>query len=153
MGETSEVRFSDTEMVKQLWLSVNHTRCDVRLSTGEVMGNKTPAHASVKALWWQWKQLFNVKLNSQSHINFLEMKMILNTLLWKARFPSKINKRWLHLEDSMVCLFFSTKGRTSSVMLQPICNKIGALQLAMGSILLHEHVTSCENPIDAASRL
>ena len=81
------------------------------------------------------------------------MKMILNTLLWKSRCTSKINKRWLHLEDSMVCLYILSKGRTSSAMLQPICNKMGALQLAMGSTLLHGHVGSSENPADAASRL
>lgn len=87
-----------------------------------------------------------------SHINFLEMKMILLTLLWKARSPSSINKRWLHLEDSMVCLYILSKGRTSSRLLQPLCNKIGALQIFLGVTVLHGHVASLENPTDAGSR-
>ena len=136
--------------------TVNHTGSDVRISTGEVMGKKALAHASSRALWWQWKHLFKVKWNHESHINFLEMNMILLTLLWKCRDCSKVNKRWLHLEDSMVSLYILSKGRTSSKLLQPLCQQIGAVQLAMGSILLHSHVGSSENPpmrrrvIDAA---
>ena len=98
------------------------------------------------------KHLFKVRWLFKSHINFLEMKMILNTILWKARDVSKINKRWLHLEDSMVCLFILSKGRTSSHLLQPLVNKIGAVQMAMGATLLHAHVRSEENPTDEASR-
>lgn len=78
--------------------------------------------------------------------------MILNTLLWKARDPRKVNKRWLHLEDSMVCLLILSKGRTSSRLLQPLCNKIGALQMALGVTVIHGHVPSEENPTDEASR-
>ena len=89
---------------------------------------------------------------SMQHMNYLEMKMILLTLLWKARSPKSVGKQWLHLEDSMVCLYILTKGRTSSRLLQPICNKIGALQLFMGVMVFHTHVTSLENPTDAASR-
>ena len=137
---------------RQLGLLVNHTGSDVRVQTGATMGHKTPSHGSVRAWWWQWKQLFTVRWAHNSHINYLEMRMILNTLLWKARDPRKVNKRWIHVEDSMVCLYILTKGRTSSRMLQPLANKIGALQLGLGVMLLHGHVTSAENPTDKGSR-
>lgn len=81
------------------------------------------------------------------------MKMVLLSILWKCRDPASVNKRWLHLEDSMVSLLILSKGRTSSALLQPLCNKVGAVQLAMGSYLLHGHVPSDENPTDFASRL
>ena len=55
--------------------------------------------------------------------------MILLTLLWKLRDVSRLNKRWLHLEDSMVCLYILAKGRTSNRLLQPLSKRIGALQL------------------------
>ena len=139
-------------LVRLLGLQVNHTGADVRLQTGLSMGHKVPHHGSVRCWWWQWKHLFKVKWQTHSHINFLEMKMILNTLLWKARDPQKVGKRWLHLEDSMVCLYILSKGRTSSRLLQPICNQIGALQLGLGVMVLHAHVPSEENPTDAASR-
>lgn len=80
--------------------------------------------------------------------------MILLTLLWKgkARSPGNINNRWLHLEDSMACRYILTKGRTSSRLLQPLCSKIGALQMYLGVTVLHGHVGSLENPTDAGSR-
>ena len=140
-------------LVEQLGLMVNHTGADVHVHTGQVMGGKHVAHGSVRAWWWQWKQLFRVRWIHPSHINFLEMKMILNSLLWKARDPSTVNSRWLHLEDSMVCLYILSKGRTSSRLLQPLCNKIGALQLGLGVSVLHAHVGSAENPTDRGSRL
>ena len=139
------------QLVRQLGLQVNHTGADVRLVTGEPMSKKGN-HGSLRAWWWQWKHLFKVRWVSPAHINFLEMKMILLTLLWKARSPSAINKRWLHLEDSMVCLYILSKGRTSSRLLQPLCNKIGAVQLFLGVTVLHGHVPSLENPTDAGSR-
>ena len=48
-GGNTEVQFTEKEMVQQLGLSVNHTGCDVRIVTGEAMGQKAPSHASVKA--------------------------------------------------------------------------------------------------------
>ena len=152
-GGDSSLPTSSEQLVKQLGSTVNHTGADVRVSTGLVLGKKTQSHCSVRALWWQWKHLFKTKWLHHSHINLLEMKMILQTILWKSRRASAVNKRWLHLEDSMVCLFILSKGRTSSHLLQNTCNKIGAVQLAMGSQLLHAHVGSAENPTDAASRL
>ena len=78
--------------------------------------------------------------------------MIFHTLLWKARSPHKINKKWLHVEDSMVCLYILSKGRTSCQILQPLCNRIGSIQLALGMTLMHAHMGSFENPTDATSR-
>lgn len=150
-GDTSKP-CSPLELTKQLGLSVNHTGADVRVVTGQVLGHKSPTHASVRAWWWQWKQLFTVRWKGHNHINYLEMKMILHSLLWRCRDPKSVNKRWVHLEDSMVCLLILTKGRTSSRLLQPLTSKIGALQLAMGAVLLHAHVGSDENPTDAGSR-
>ena len=152
-GPQPEAAPNPVEIVKQLGLTVNHTGADVRVSSGQILGHKPPNHASVRSWWWQWKQLFNLRWKESSHINYLEMKMIYHSLLWKCRKPRSVNKRWLHLEDSMVCLLILTKGRTSSLLLQPLSRKIGALQLAMGSVLMHAHVGSEENPTDEASRL
>ena len=104
-GGDVNMDYHEVELVKHLGLTVNHTGSDVRLSTGEVVGKKATAHASSRALWWQWKHLFKVKWSLESHINFLEMRTVLLTLLWKCRDSTKVNKRWLHLEDSMVSLF------------------------------------------------
>ena len=150
-GDTSRP-CAGIDLTKQLGLTVNHTGADVRVVTGQVLGHRSPTHASVRAWWWQWKQLFTVRWKGSSHINYLEMKMIFHTLLWRCRNPLSVNKRWVHLEDSMVSLLILTKGRTSSKLLQPLSCKIGAVQLAMGAYLLHAHVGSDENPTDAGSR-
>lgn len=151
-GGNPDLSYSDGELVRHLALTVNHTGADVRISSGCIMGKKSTSHGSARAWWWQWKHLFKTKWLFKSHINYLEMKMILMAILWKCRSPSAVNKRWLHLEDSMVCLYILSKGRTSSHLLQPLVQQLGAVQIAMGSTLLHAHVTSSENPTDAASR-
>lgn len=141
------------ELNQQLGGTVNHTGSDVRVLTGQVLNKKVAAHASIKALWWQWKGLFNVRWTHGAHINALEMRMIVQAFLWRARDPKSVGKRWLHIEDSMVCLYILTKGRTSSRLLQPLCNQVGAIQMALGVTGMHAHVPSDENPTDAASRL
>ena len=151
-GGDGDQEASGQLLVQHLGQSVNHTGADVRVSTGQVLGKKPQSHVSVRAMWWQWKHLFKTKWIHPSHINFFEMKMILHALLWKVRSSRSLNKRWLHLEDSMVCLLILSKGRTSSHLLQPVARQIGALQLAAGAQLLHGHVGSAENPTDAASR-
>ena len=139
-------------LVQQLSLTVNHTGSDVRLDTGMLLGKKPTVHASVQAMWWVWTHLFKTRWRFHSHINFLEMKMIFLTLLWKCRSFSCVNKKWVHLTDSMVSLLILAKGRTSSRLLQPLCNQIGALQLATGSTALMAHVGSADNPTDEGSR-
>ena len=150
-GPDPTPRFNPDILVRHLGLQVNQTGSDVRLLTGEPMSRRG-AHGSLRAWWWQWKNLFKVRWIAPSHINYLEMKMILLTLLWKLRDVSRLNKRWLHLEDSMVCLYILAKGRTSSRLLQPLSKRIGALQLFTGVSVLHGHVTSLENPTDSGSR-
>lgn len=140
------------ELTQQLGATVSHNGSDVHVLTGQLLNRKAASHASVKAMWWQWKHLFAVKWDYSSHINALEMRMILQTFLWKARKVDSVNKRWLHLEDSMVCLYILTKGRTSSHLLRPICKRIGSIQLALGVTALHARTPSDENPTDEASR-
>ena len=88
----------------------------------------------------------------QNHINYLEMRMVLQAIKWRARSKNAIGSRWLHLADSMVCNYVLSKGRTSSVMLQPLTREIAAHVLALNGLQLNGHVDSIENPTDAASR-
>ena len=86
-GSAHEDPGQERQLVRHLGLLVNHT-----------------GHGSVRAWWWQWKRLFKARWNESAPINLLEMRMILilNTISWKSRSPSKINSRWLRLTDSMV---------------------------------------------------
>jgi hypothetical protein len=80
------------------------------------------------------------------------MKMVLQAIKWRARHANAIGSRWLHLADSMVCNFVLSKGRTSSLLLQPLTREISAHLLALNAVQLQGHVDSIENPTDAASR-
>ena len=55
--------------------------------------NGPQGHCSVRAWWWQWKHLFKTKWAHHSHINLLEMKMILQAILWKARKVSSLGRQ------------------------------------------------------------
>jgi len=140
------------DLVAHLSRHVNHTGSDVCLSLGTPFSPKVPNHVTLRADWWTWKMLFTTKWKFSSHINFLEMKMILQSIQWRARKSSACNSRWLHLSDSMVSNYILSKGRTSSQLLQPVTREIAAHLLALNSLQMQGHVDSAENPTDAASR-
>ena len=144
---------STGKLVAQLSRHVNHTGSDVvSLSMGTPFSPKASNHVTLRADWWTWKILFTTRWKFPSHINYLEMKMILQSIRWRARTAAGCNARWLHLSDSMVCNYILSKGRTSSQLLQPITREIAAYLLALNSHQLQGHVDSSENPTDAASR-
>ena len=125
---------------------------DVCVTLGTPFSNKGISHASLRAPWWEWSILYATHWHFSSHINALEMRVIVQTAEWRCRFPPEFSKRWLHLADSMVCNYILSKGRTSSRLLQPLVRKLGAILLAANAIPLYGHVDSAENPTDAASR-
>ena len=98
------------DLVAHLSRHVNHTGSDVCLSLGTPFSPKISNHVTLRADWWTWKILFTTKWKFSSHINFLEMKMILQSIQWRARKSSACNSRWLHLSDSMVSNYILSKG-------------------------------------------
>ena len=140
------------QLVAQLSRHVNHTGSDVSISMGTPFNSKGRGHASIRAHWWRWKLVFTSRWNFMNHINYLEMRVILQSIKWRARSAHSIGSRWLHLADSMVCNYVLSKGRTSSLMLQPLTREIAAHLLALNAVQLQGHVDSIENPTDAASR-
>ena len=151
-GPDSLHSYTTTELCAQISRHVNHTGSDISLAMGTPFSPKLANHVTLRADWWTWKILFSTRWKFPSHINFLEMKMILQAIRWRARFASSCNVRWLHLSDSMVCNFILSKGRTSSKLLQPLTREIAAHLLALNANQLQGHVDSSENPTDAASR-
>lgn len=141
-----------SDLTAQISRFVNHTGSDVAISTGTIFNRKAQKHASLRADWWTWRILFCTKWKFFNHINYLEMKMILQALRWRSRSTTAIGCRFLHLGDSMVCNYVLAKGRTSSHLLQPLTREIAAHLLALGSQQFYGHVDSMENPTDNASR-
>ena len=152
VAEPSLIPEGESPLIAHLSRHVNHTGSDVSLALGTPFSAKTPSHASLRADWWTWKILFRTRWKFESHINYLEMKMILQSLRWRARSAQALNARWVHLSDSMVSNYILAKGRTSSQLLQPLTKEIAAYVLALNSNQLYGHVDSIENPTDGASR-
>ena len=144
--------YSPSELTALISRQVAQNGADVCISLGTPFQNKGTNHSSLRAGWWNWKILYSTHWHFSAHINSLEMRMILQTVLWRTRHESEFSKRWLHLADSMVCNYILSKGRTSSRMLQPLVRQIGAVLLGTNSTPLYGHVDSCENPTDEASR-
>lgn len=140
------------QLVQQVSRHVSHTGSDVSIALGTPFSPKVGSHPSLRAGWWDWRLLFKSRWGFSSHINSLEMRVILQAVKWRARNPDNFQQRWLHLADSMVCNYILAKGRTSSRMLQPLVRQIGAYQLAMDGRQLCGHVDSSDNPTDDPSR-
>ena len=70
------------------------------------------------------------------------MRMILQSIKWRARDGSAFDSRWLHLADSMVSNYILSKGRTSSKLLQPLTREIAVYLLALNAHQLQGHVDS-----------
>lgn len=150
-GVTSSPQ-SSSRLVAHLSRHVNHTGSDVSVAMGIPFSSKSGNHASIRAAWWDWRILFTSRWKFENHINYLEMRVILQAVKWRSRKSSSVGCRWLHLADSMVCNYILSKGRTSSKLLQPLTREIAAHLLALNSVQLQGHVDSIENPTDAASR-
>ena len=151
-GFFSQHAGDEATLVQYLARHVNHTGSDVSLALGIPMSRKGQNHASLRADWWDWKILFKNRWQFPAHIDYLEMKIVLQAIKWRARSSDGVNSRWIHLADSMVSNFILSKGRTSSMLLQPLTQQIAAYLLALNSTQPHAHVDSIENPTDGASR-
>eukprot|EP00438_Fugacium_kawagutii_P001864 Skav216327 [mRNA] locus=scaffold3350:102288:105260:+ [translate_table: standard] len=137
------------------WLAcrTKHTGSDVRITTGQLLNPKQASRQSVLSGWWIWQKAFRVHWDNLEHINPLELRAILLSLLWKARQGTLKSRRIFHLTDSYVCQSILTKGRTSSLMMRPLVQRVNAILLVSGCQLYIAHVDSMDNPTDADSRL
>ncbi len=151
-GIHTELLGDSQHLVSHISRHVSHNGSDVSISLGVPFNSKQGHHFSLRAPWWDWKILFSSRWEFSSHINSLELRMIVQAARWRARKVDSFSTRWLHLADSMVCNYILSKGRTSSHLLQPLVRQHAALLLALNSIELHGHVDSTENPTDKASR-
>ena len=131
----------------------NHTGSDIRISSGAIMNPKAFPRQSVNAAWWNWSKVFAFKWLRKDHINALELRSIIHALEWRVFHRKEERLRVFHLTDSYVCMSVVSKGRSSSAMLKPLLQRLGALLLAFDLYLLIGHVESLDNPTDHDSRV
>lgn len=130
----------------------NFTGSDVRVVTGELVNPKAFPRQSMCANWWKWQHSFRVVWPRPCHINQLELKAMLLSVLRGIRSERWSEKRIFHLSDSYVSISVVAKGRSSSVMLNRLLKVLNAHLLIHGIYLILAHVESSENPTDGASR-
>ena len=130
----------------------NHTGSDVRISSGLVMNPKAFPRQAVNSSWWVWKKVFANKWKRCDHINSLELRSIVNSVEWRISHLKIMSARIFHLTDSYVCISIISKGRTSSLMLRPLLQRLAAHLLLFDLYLVVAHVGSLDNPTDDASR-
>ena len=130
----------------------NHTGCDVRISTGQLINPKAYPRQSIDPNSWAWKVVFRHSWKQKAHINELELRMIVLSVEWMLRRPATCRRRLLHLTDSYVSMSVISKGRSSSRALNRVLRRLAAALLAARLFLLVGHVDSMVNPTDAASR-
>lgn len=109
--------------------------------------------ASIPSRLWKWKVVAGWKwTNTTDHINALELRAILTTLMWRVGKKVMLRKRMVHLTDSLVCLRALTRGRSSSVRLRRTLCRINALLLVSSSQAVWAYVHTDQNPADKPSR-
>ena len=88
----------------------------------------------------------------QSHINILELEIILWGLKYQINKFKFIDSRVVQLSDSYVSISVKSKGRSSNMQLQRINRVLSAYLLAFGLQLIMAHVESGDNPTDEKLR-
>ena len=140
------------ELSRILLTRVNHTGSDVRISTGEILNYKAFPRQGVEAAWWKWEPAFKFKWRHEEHINILELRAILQSVIHTLQQTRLCDFRLLHLTDSYVCLSIIGKGRSGSRVLNRVLKLLNAHLLLYGIYLIMSHVESAQNPTDEASR-
>ena len=131
---------------------VDHRGSDVRLDTGRLMSPSCCPRRSIRPELWKWENKFSLGWKHAEHINVLGARTTLNAMKWQVRSKKGIAKKYLHLVDSQVVQAVLTKHRSTSKVLNHVCQKVCALELAESCHHLLGFVRSDTNPADAPSR-
>ena len=152
----SSVEFSSRVSLRHLnellLRNTDHTGSDVRIISGETLGQKIFPRQSVSAQWWVWEPVFKTRWKYKSHINLLELEAIILGIRYQTMRLGYVSARLFHISDSYVCISIVSKGRSSSRLLQRRLKYLAALLLASNVQLVLAHVESIDNPTDEASR-
>ena len=148
----SQGPFQVEDLNRLLLSRTNFTGSDVRIVSGDLVNPRAFPRQSICAQWWHWQKGFHVVWPQPQHINQLELKAILLSVLRGIRSERWMHRRIFHLSDSYVSISVISKGRSSSRMLNRLLKVLNAHLLLYGIYLVLAHVESSENPTDGESR-
>ena len=144
--------YTPQDLDRILLTKVNHTGSDIRIATGDVLNPKAFPRQGVEASWWNWRPVFNLRWKHEDHINPLELRAILLSIVHHVRRRSAVDARIFHVTDSYVSMSVIGKGRSGSRKLHHVLQQLNAHLMAFNLYLIIGHVESTENPTDHASR-
>ncbi|CAK0801499.1 unnamed protein product, partial [Prorocentrum cordatum] len=93
LGLSQDPRELEKQAVALLHRSATFKESDVRLADQVVLAPHIWPRRGLDPFRWRWKVLLAPPLSSQ-HINALELKAVLTTMRWRARFSSCLGCRW-----------------------------------------------------------
>jgi hypothetical protein len=138
-------------LTEQLFRRVSHRGVDLRL--GVALTGKPhiwPVRA-VPADMYLWMTVVSQPLQ-MAHINQQESRALLVAVRYRTRILSELNKRAVHLVDSLVTMFALAKGRSSATDIIRILRRTNALILMGGLTMCVGYVSTKNNPADRPSR-
>lgn len=144
--------FTPGDLNRILLSKTNHTGSDVRIASGDVLNPKAFPRQGVEAAWWVWHPVLSVRWKHDDHINPLELRAILLSMVHHIRRRAALDTRVFHVTDSYVSMSVIGKGRSGSRKLQHVLQQLNAHLLAFNIYLIIGHIESTENPTDHASR-
>ena len=110
--------------------------------------------ASIPARLWRWRVVAGWRWKfREAHINELELRAVLTTLLWRLERRRQKHCKFIHLVDSLVVLHALSRGRSSSRKLRRPLSQINSLLLAVDAHPVWACVSTKQNPADRPSRL
>ena len=143
----------DEALVESFVRRVEARGSDVRLDLGLLFLPDAWPRSEVDCGRWKFRVIKAFPWRRAEHINVLELRATLLTLMWRARNSGFHSCRFVHLKDSQVGLGVLVKGRSSSFMLKSILKRICGLVLTPDIYGVFGYVGTANNPADAASRI
>ena len=118
------------------------------------LGEKVPC-PEIRGCWdtqSRWWELRRWQWQKHEHVNILETRVALASLLDFADQPYSFGKRVLMLSDSQVAIGVLSKGRSSSRPLNRLARRAAARRLAFQIVPIWRYVPTHRNHADAPSR-
>jgi hypothetical protein len=113
-----------------------------------------PDHGNLPAVLdhVRWSTIVSSRWERPEHINVLEVRAVSTAVRWMLSYPTSVSRRLLVLSDSLVAVYATSKGRTSSPPLLRRLRSLSCLVLAAGLQLCLRWIRSANNPADEPSR-
>ena len=128
-----------------------HRGGEIRLPLGRLGRPGAWPPRALKSCWFEWDVALAYKAEGQ-HINVLEMRAFLAAVKWRVRQGQDVNKIFVHMLDSQVCIAAAAKGRSSSRMLNRVLHRLNCLLIANSCFALVAYFHTSDNPADRPSR-